>query len=67
MGYLVVAWCEYNHLVRTNNGLHADKILRETFLCRFCIYISLIEVVKDMEDIEGDRRTVAEHANSMGR
>lgn len=55
---LVVAWCEYNHLIRTNNGLHADKILRETFLyAGFAFIISLIrEVVKDMEDIEGDRR-----------
>lgn len=55
---LVVAWCEYNHLMRINNGLHAEKILRETFLyAGFAFIISLIrEVVKDMEDIEGDRR-----------
>jgi 4-hydroxybenzoate polyprenyltransferase len=55
---LVVAWGEYNHLIRTNNGLHADKILRETFLyAGFAFIISLIrEVVKDMEDIEGDRK-----------
>ena len=55
---LVVAWCEYNHLTRMNNGLHADKILRETFLYSgFAFIISLIrEVVKDMEDIEGDRK-----------
>ena len=55
---LVVAWCEYNHLIKTNNGLHADKILRETFLfAGFAFVISLIrEVVKDMEDTEGDRK-----------
>lgn len=55
---LVVAWCEYNHLVRLHSGLHADKILRETFLyAGFAFVISLVrEVVKDMEDIEGDRR-----------
>jgi 4-hydroxybenzoate polyprenyltransferase len=55
---LVVAWCEYNHLIRTNNNLHADKILRDTFLyAGFAFVISLIrEVVKDMEDIEGDRK-----------
>jgi len=55
---LVIAWCEYNHLMRTSNGLHAEKILRETFLfAGFAFVISLIrEVVKDMEDMEGDRR-----------
>ena len=55
---LVVAWCEYNHLIRIHNGLHAEKILRDTFLyAGFAFIISLIrEVVKDMEDIEGDRR-----------
>lgn len=55
---LVVAWCEYNHIMRTNNGLHAEKILQETFLyAGFAFIISLIrEVVKDMEDVEGDRR-----------
>lgn len=55
---LVVAWCEYNHLIKTNNNLRADKILRDTFLyAGFAFVISLIrEVVKDMEDIEGDRR-----------
>jgi 4-hydroxybenzoate polyprenyltransferase len=55
---LVVAWCEYNHLIRTNNNLHADKILRDTFLyAGFAFVISLVrEVVKDMEDIEGDRK-----------
>ncbi len=55
---LVVAWCEYNHLIKVNSPLHADKILRETFLfAGFAFIISLIrEVVKDMEDVEGDRK-----------
>ena len=55
---LVVAWCEYNHLIKINSSLHADKILRETFLyAGFAFIISLIrEVVKDMEDTEGDRK-----------
>ena len=55
---LVVAWCEYNHLIRTNYNLRADKILRETFLyAGFAFVISLVrEVVKDMEDVEGDRK-----------
>ncbi len=55
---LVVAWCEYNHLIKTNHNLHAEKILRDTFLyAGFAFVISLVrEVVKDMEDIEGDRR-----------
>ncbi len=55
---LVVAWCEYNHLIKINSGLPADKILRDTFLyAGFAFVISLVrEVVKDMEDIEGDRK-----------
>lgn len=55
---LVITWCEYNHLMRSHNGLNADIILRDTFLyAGFAFVISLIrEVVKDMEDIEGDRR-----------
>ncbi len=55
---LVVAWCEYNHLIKINNNLPADKILRDTFLyAGFAFVISLVrEVVKDMEDIEGDRK-----------
>ena len=55
---LVVAWCEYNHLIKTNYTLHATKILRETFLyAGFAFIISLVrEVVKDMEDVEGDRK-----------
>jgi 4-hydroxybenzoate polyprenyltransferase len=55
---LVVAWCEYNHLIKTNYNLRADKILRITFLyAGFAFVISLVrEVVKDMEDVEGDRK-----------
>lgn len=55
---LVITWCEYNHLMRSHNGLNADVILRDTFLyAGFAFVISLIrEVVKDMEDIEGDRK-----------
>jgi 4-hydroxybenzoate polyprenyltransferase len=55
---LVVAWCEYNHLIKINSGLAADKILRDTFLyAGFAFVISLVrEVIKDMEDIEGDRK-----------
>jgi len=55
---LVITWCEYNHLMRSHNGLNADIILRDTFLyAGFAFVISLIrEVVKDMEDMEGDRR-----------
>jgi len=55
---LVVAWCEYNHLIKINSGLPADRILRDTFLyAGFAFIISLVrEVVKDMEDIEGDRK-----------
>jgi 4-hydroxybenzoate polyprenyltransferase len=55
---LVVAWCEYNHLIKINSSLPADKILRDTFLyAGFAFVISLVrEVVKDMEDIKGDRK-----------
>lgn len=55
---LVIAWCEYNHIVKNQQSLHIDKILRITFLyAGFAFIISLIrEVVKDMEDMEGDRR-----------
>lgn len=55
---LVIAWCEYNHIVKNHQALHIDKILRITFLyAGFAFIISLIrEVVKDMEDMEGDRR-----------
>lgn len=55
---LVICWCEYNHLVRLHNGLAAEKILRILFLyAGFAFIVSLIrEVVKDMEDVEGDRK-----------
>lgn len=55
---LVITWCENGNIINTHNGLRSDKILRETFLfAGFAFIISLIrEVVKDMEDIEGDRK-----------
>lgn len=55
---LVVTWCENYNIVNTRNGLHSEKIIRETFLfAGFAFIISLIrEAVKDMEDIEGDRK-----------
>jgi len=55
---LVVTWCENYHIANLHNGLRAEKIIRETFLfAGFAFIISLIrEVVKDMEDIEGDRK-----------
>lgn len=55
---LVVTWCENNNIINTHNNLHSDKILRESFLfAGFAFIISLVrEVVKDMEDMEGDRR-----------
>ncbi len=58
---LVVTWCENSFLWQTlgsNGELQVNKITRITFLyAGFAFIISLIrEVVKDMEDIEGDRR-----------
>lgn len=58
---MVITYCETNHLLdvfRTDSSLQADKLSRFTFLyAGFAFIISLIrEVVKDMEDIEGDRR-----------
>jgi len=55
---LVVTWCENYHIINNRNGLHAEKIIRETFLfAGFAFIISIIrEVVKDMEDIESDRK-----------
>lgn len=54
----VIAWCEYGHIIRARHPLDIQKFLRITFLyAGFAFIISLIrEVVKDMEDIEGDRR-----------
>ena len=55
---LVVVWCEGNHLLHEKNILNTSKIFRFTFLyAGFAFVISLIrEVIKDMEDEEGDRR-----------
>ena len=55
---LVVAWCEGNHLLHEKGVINTGKIYRFTFLyAGFAFIISLIrEVIKDMEDIEGDRR-----------
>ncbi|WP_245975240.1 geranylgeranylglycerol-phosphate geranylgeranyltransferase [Deminuibacter soli] len=57
---LGVTWCESSNLIQTIS-LHlpqVNKITRITFLyAGFAFIISLIrEVVKDMEDVEGDRR-----------
>ena len=56
---LVVTWCEASNLLKhADIGSYTEKITRITFLyAGFAFIISLIrEVVKDMEDIEGDRR-----------
>ncbi len=55
---LVIPWCENKHLFGSNNLLQTDKILRISFLyAGFAFIISLIrEVIKDMEDAEGDRK-----------
>lgn len=55
---LVVAWCEFYRFEHTDSGTFTARILRLTFLyAGFAFIISLIrEVVKDMEDVEGDRR-----------
>lgn len=56
---LVVTWAETNNLLHSLDlGSYTGKITRITFLyAGFAFVISLIrEVVKDMEDIEGDRR-----------
>jgi 4-hydroxybenzoate polyprenyltransferase len=55
---LVITWCENVNIINTPNHLRTDKIIRETFLfAGFAFIISLIrEVVKDMEDVEGDRK-----------
>jgi len=54
---LVITWSENSH-VFSSTSLNVNKILRVTFLyAGFAFIISLIrEVVKDMEDMEGDRR-----------
>lgn len=56
---LVIGWCETSNLLQpTLIGSFTEKITRISFLyAGFAFVISLIrEVVKDMEDIEGDRR-----------
>lgn len=56
---LVIGWCETSNLLQANLiGSFTEKITRISFLyAGFAFVISLIrEVVKDMEDMEGDRR-----------
>jgi len=56
---LVIGWCETSNLLQAGlAGSFTEKITRISFLyAGFAFVISLIrEVVKDMEDIEGDRR-----------
>lgn len=55
---LVVTWCEARFFFKAETLLNTPKIARLTFLyAGFAFVISLIrEVVKDMEDVEGDRR-----------
>lgn len=54
---LVLTWCEARFFFR-DSMLNMPKIARFTFLyAGFAFVISLVrEVIKDMEDIEGDRR-----------
>lgn len=57
---LVVGWCETSNLLQANlmEGSFTQKITRISFFyAGFAFVISLVrEVVKDMEDMEGDRR-----------
>lgn len=55
---LVITWCENYNIVNSKSPAAIGKVLRETFLfAGFAFIISLVrEVVKDMEDMEGDRR-----------
>ena len=54
----VVSWCEVNQLAVPRSGFDAERIIKLAFIYGgFAFIISLIrEVVKDMEDVEGDRR-----------
>ncbi len=57
----ILTLCEVNHLILLNHvpvNFDNEKLVRVTFLYTgFAFIISLIrEVVKDMEDIDGDRR-----------
>jgi len=56
---LVITWAETSNLLQViEQGSYTEKISRITFLyAGFAFVISLIrEVIKDMEDIEGDRK-----------
>lgn len=55
---LVVTFCESNRLIIQNEHLNISKITRLTFLyAGFAFITSLIrEMIKDMEDIEGDSK-----------
>ncbi len=56
---LVIGWCETSNLIQPALlGSYTERITRISFLyAGFAFVISLIrEVIKDMEDIEGDRR-----------
>ena len=54
----VITWCELDHLSTAQPGLDADRIIKWAFVYGgFAFIISLIrEVIKDMEDVEGDRK-----------
>lgn len=54
---LVITWCEFTSYPRVG-GIDFAKLSRYTFLyAGFAFVISIIrEVIKDMEDIEGDRK-----------
>jgi 4-hydroxybenzoate polyprenyltransferase len=53
----VITWCEVNQLSSLQSNFDASKIIKLAFVYGgFAFIISLIrEVIKDMEDIEGDR------------
>ncbi|MFY7898746.1 MAG: geranylgeranylglycerol-phosphate geranylgeranyltransferase [Chitinophagaceae bacterium] len=60
-GIILLTWCEANHfvlLVKYQTGVNQKKLIALTLLyAGFAFVISLIrEVIKDMEDIDGDRR-----------
>jgi 4-hydroxybenzoate polyprenyltransferase len=55
---LVISWCEFNQLDDIDPAFDAGRIIKLSVLyAGFAFIISLIrEVVKDMEDVEGDRK-----------
>lgn len=55
---LVITWCEANQLSKVQAGFDAERIIKWTLVYGgFAFVISIIrEVIKDMEDIEGDRK-----------